>query len=57
MEHGFADVARPGNYRLDADHYPVTAVDVIWRQVFVREWFVAMGQNSRELYLLQEREP
>jgi len=57
MEHGLLMLNGQGVYRLDADHYPVTAGDVIWMASYCPQWFVAMGKTPRQLYLLQGCEP
>ena len=45
MEHGLLMLKGQGVYRLDADHYPVTAGDVIWMASYCPQWFVAMGKT------------
>ena len=45
MEHGLLMLKGQGIYRLDADHYPVTAGDVIWMASYCPQWFVAMGKT------------
>jgi (S)-ureidoglycine aminohydrolase len=45
MEHGLLMLRGQGVYRLDADHYPVTAGDVIWMGSYCPQWFVAMGKQ------------
>jgi (S)-ureidoglycine aminohydrolase len=45
MEHGLLMLKGQGVYRLDADHYPVTAGDVIWMASYCPQWFVAMGRT------------
>ena len=45
MEHGLLMLQGQGVYRLDADHYPVTAGDVIWMGSYCPQWFVAMGKK------------
>jgi (S)-ureidoglycine aminohydrolase len=45
MEHGLLMLKGQGVYRLDADHYPVTAGDVIWMGSYCPQWFVAMGKT------------
>jgi (S)-ureidoglycine aminohydrolase len=45
MEHGLLMLAGQGVYRLDADHHPVTAGDVIWMASYCPQWFVAMGKT------------
>ena len=45
MEHGLLMLSGQGVYRLDADHYPVTAGDVIWMASYCPQWFVAMGKT------------
>jgi len=45
MEHGLLMLKGQGVYRLDADHHPVTAGDVIWMASYCPQWFVAMGKT------------
>jgi (S)-ureidoglycine aminohydrolase len=45
MEHGLLMLRGQGVYRLDAEHYPVTAGDVIWMASYCPQWFVAMGKR------------
>jgi len=45
MEHGLLMLRGQGVYRLDTDHYPVTAGDVIWMASYCPQWFVAMGKT------------
>jgi (S)-ureidoglycine aminohydrolase len=45
MEHGLLMLNGQGIYRLDAEHYPVTAGDVIWMASYCPQWFVAMGKT------------
>jgi (S)-ureidoglycine aminohydrolase len=45
MEHGLLMLKGQGIYRLDADHHPVQAGDVIWMAPFCPQWFVAMGKT------------
>ena len=45
MEHGLLMLKGQGVYRLDADHYPVKAGDVIWMASYCPQWFVAMGKT------------
>jgi (S)-ureidoglycine aminohydrolase len=45
MEHGLVMLQGQGVYRLDADHHPVTAGDVIWMASYCPQWFVAMGKT------------
>jgi (S)-ureidoglycine aminohydrolase len=45
MEHGLLMLNGQGVYRLDADHYPVMAGDVIWMASYCSQWFVAMGKT------------
>ena len=45
MEHGLQMLAGQGVYRLDEDHFPVTAGDVIWMASYCPQWFVAMGKT------------
>jgi (S)-ureidoglycine aminohydrolase len=45
MEHGLLMLQGQGVYRLDAEHYPVTAGDVIWMGSYCPQWFVAMGKT------------
>ena len=44
MEHGLLMLGGQGVYRLDADHHPVQAGDVIWMAPYCPQWFVAMGR-------------
>ena len=44
MEHGLLMLSGQGVYRLDADHHPVQAGDVIWMAPYCPQWFVAMGK-------------
>ena len=46
MEHGLLMLRGQGVYRLDAEHYPVTAGDVIWMASYCPQWFVAMGKTA-----------
>jgi (S)-ureidoglycine aminohydrolase len=46
MEHGLLMLSGQGVYRLDADHHPVTAGDVIWMAPYCPQWFVAMGKTT-----------
>jgi len=43
MEHGLLMLRGQGVYRLDEDHHPVQAGDVIWMGSYCPQWFVAMG--------------
>jgi (S)-ureidoglycine aminohydrolase len=43
MEHGLVMLKGQGIYRLDADHRPVQAGDVIWMASYCPQWFVALG--------------
>ena len=45
MEHGLLMLTGQGVYRLDAEHYPVQAGDVIWMAPYCPQWFVAMGKT------------
>jgi len=45
MEHGLLMLRGQGVYRLDADHHPVQAGDVIWMASYCPQWFVAMGKT------------
>jgi len=45
MEHGLLMLKGQGVYRLDAEHYPVRAGDVIWMGSYCPQWFVAMGKS------------
>jgi (S)-ureidoglycine aminohydrolase len=45
MEHGLLMLQGQGVYRLDVDHYPVAAGDVIWMGSYCPQWFVAMGKQ------------
>jgi (S)-ureidoglycine aminohydrolase len=45
MEHGLLMLRGQGVYRLDADHHPVKAGDVIWMASYCPQWFVAMGRT------------
>jgi (S)-ureidoglycine aminohydrolase len=45
MEHGLVMLRGQGVYRLDADHHPVRAGDVIWMAPYCPQWFVAMGKE------------
>ncbi|TAL05109.1 MAG: (S)-ureidoglycine aminohydrolase [Verrucomicrobia bacterium] len=45
MEHGLLMLKGQGVYRLDADHHPVKAGDVIWMASYCPQWFVAMGKT------------
>ena len=45
MEHGLLMLRGQGVYRLDADHHPVQAGDVIWMAPYCPQWFVAMGKT------------
>jgi (S)-ureidoglycine aminohydrolase len=45
MEHGLLMLGGQGVYRLDADHHPVRAGDVIWMASYCPQWFVAMGKT------------
>jgi (S)-ureidoglycine aminohydrolase len=45
MEHGLLMLSGQGVYRLDADHHPVRAGDVIWMASYCPQWFVAMGKT------------
>ena len=45
MEHGLVMLKGQGVYRLDSDHYPVQAGDVIWMAPYCPQWFVAMGKT------------
>jgi (S)-ureidoglycine aminohydrolase len=45
MEHGLLMLKGQGVYRLDADHHPVMAGDVIWMASYCPQWFVAMGKT------------
>ncbi len=45
MEHGLLMLKGQGIYRLDADHHPVQAGDVIWMASYCPQWFVAMGKT------------
>ena len=45
MEHGLLMLQGQGIYRLDAEHYPVTAGDVSWMGSYCPQWFVAMGKT------------
>jgi (S)-ureidoglycine aminohydrolase len=46
MEHGLLMLKGQGVYRLDVDHHPVTAGDVIWMASYCPQWFVAMGKTA-----------
>jgi (S)-ureidoglycine aminohydrolase len=45
MEHGLLMLRGQGVYRLDTDHHPVRAGDVIWMASYCPQWFVAMGKT------------
>jgi len=45
MEHGLLMLRGQGVYRLDSDHHPVQADDVIWMASYCPQWFVAMGKE------------
>jgi (S)-ureidoglycine aminohydrolase len=45
MEHGLLMLRGQGVYRLDTDHHPVMAGDVIWMASYCPQWFVAMGKT------------
>jgi (S)-ureidoglycine aminohydrolase len=45
MEHGLLMLSGQGIYRLEGNHYPVTAGDVIWMAPYCPQWFVAMGDE------------
>jgi (S)-ureidoglycine aminohydrolase len=45
MEHGLLMLSGQGIYRLEDNHYPVTAGDVIWMAPYCPQWFVAMGDG------------
>ena len=59
MEHGLLMLQGQGVYRLDADHHPVQAGDVIWMASYCPQWFVAMGKTpvSYIYYKDVNREP
>jgi (S)-ureidoglycine aminohydrolase len=46
MEHGLVMLRGQGVYRLDSDHHPVRAGDVIWMAPYCPQWFVAMGKEA-----------
>ena len=44
MEHGILMLKGQGLQRLESDHYPVQAGDVIWAAPYCPQWFVAVGK-------------
>lgn len=54
MEHGIMMLKGQGLMRLDTDHLPVRAGDVIWTAPYCPQWFVAMGKTPASYIYYQD---